>query len=81
VVSALDFLAEYLAVDRSDIEVLAESLRADGCPDDDVAAQVRDILDPRSERTVTEWYSGGGTAEDDERFTVRRQPPGWSTRG
>ncbi len=80
-VAALDFLAEYLAVDRSDIEVLAESLRADGCPEDDVAAEVRDILDPRSERTVPEWYTGAEPADDDERFTVRRQPPGWSTRG
>jgi hypothetical protein len=81
VVAALDFLAEYLAVDRRDIEVLAETLRADGCPEDDVVAEVRDILDPRSERTVTEWYNRRRAGGRRRALTVRRQPPGWSTRG
>jgi hypothetical protein len=76
--SNLDYLSEYLAVDRQDLDVLADSLRADGCPETDVVVQLHDILNPHSERTVPELYTGAEVLDDDERFTVRRQPPGWS---
>ncbi len=78
--SDLDVLAELLAVDRQDIEVLAEWLRDDGCPEDRLPIAINKILNPNHERTVPEWYTGAEIDDDDERFTVHRQPPGWSTR-
>ena len=77
-VTALDFLAGFLAVDRRDVEVIASGLRADGCPEDLLAFEVREILNPNSERTVPELYTGGRIDDGDERFSVRRQPPGWA---
>jgi hypothetical protein len=78
VVSDLDFLSAYLAVDRRDLDVMAAWLRADGCPEADVVVQLHDMLNARSERTVPEQYTGAEVLDDDDRFTVRRQPPGWS---
>jgi hypothetical protein len=67
-----------LGVDRQDVEVLAEWLRDDGCPEDRLAIVVRAILDPNHERSVPEFWTGAEILNDDDRFTVRRQPPGWS---
>jgi hypothetical protein len=78
VVSDLDYLSEYLSVDRRDLDVMAGWLRADGCPEAEVVVQLHDMLNARSERTVPELYTGAEVHDDDERFTVRRQPPGWS---
>lgn len=78
VVSDLDFLSAYLSVGRGDLDVMAGWLRADGCPEAEVAGHVHDMLNAGSERTVPEWYTGAEVADDDERFTVRAQPPGWS---
>lgn len=78
VASDLDFLAEYLAVDRRDLDVMAGWLRSGGCPEDALAVQLHDMLNPGSVRTVPELYTGAEVLDDDERFTVRRQPPGWS---
>ena len=89
--SDLDAVADMLGVDRRDVQALAGWLRADGCPEDLLAFEVREILNPNSERTVPELYTGGRIDDGDERFSVRRpkivdsmtsrgsdQPPGWA---
>lgn len=79
VLSDLDFLSSaYLAVDRGDLDVLAGWLRDDDCPEAEVAGHVHDMLNAMSERTVPEWFTGAEVLNDDERFTVQKQPPGWS---
>ncbi len=77
VVSDLDFLSEYLSIDRRDLDVMAGWLRADGGSEVEVVVQLHDMLNANSERTVPELYTGAEVLDDD-RFTVRRQPPGWS---
>ncbi len=78
VVSDLDFLSAYLGVDRRDLDVMAGWLRADGCPEVEIVAHLHDMLNFGSQRTVPEFYTGAEILDDDERFTVRKQPPGWS---
>ncbi len=78
--SDLDFLAEYLAVDRRDIEALAQWLRDDGCEERQLPLVINKILNPNGERTTPELYTGAELPEDDERTAVRRQPPGWAGR-
>jgi hypothetical protein len=76
--SDLDFLAEFLAVDRRDIEVLAGWLRDDGCEERQLPLVINKILNPNGERSTPEFWTGAEVSDSDERFTVRRQPPGWS---
>ena len=77
-VSDLNCLTMYLSVDRRDLDVMAGWLRADACPESEIVGQLHDMLNARSERTLPEWYTGAEIPDDDERFTVRKQPPGWS---
>ena len=43
--------------------------------------QLHDVLNARSERTVPKLCTGAEVLDDDERFTVRKQPPGWGQGG
>ena len=80
-VSDLDFLAEFLAVDRRDIDVLADELRRDECPEHEIAFNVREILNPDSERTVPEWYQPRSLPEADaERQRTETMLPGHTAR-
>ncbi|MGD9529388.1 hypothetical protein [Pseudonocardia sp.] len=75
----VDRLAEHLAVDPGDVEYLARTvLGTDDVPDrlpDEVAGELRMILNPHSERTVLElWWPGAGiVGEDGSRVEVVRR--------
>jgi hypothetical protein len=78
VVLDLDFLSAHLGVNRRDSEVLwvgyGPMIARSWC---------RGALAGHAERcglvrTVPEFYTGAEILDDDERFTVRKQRPGWS---
>ena len=76
--SDLDVIAELLAVDRQDIDVLAGWLRDDGCPEDRLPLVINKILNPNHERTVPEFWTGAPVDDDDDRFRPHRSD---ATRG
>ncbi|MGE3289242.1 MAG: hypothetical protein AB7J32_24520 [Pseudonocardia sp.] len=75
----VDHLADLLAVDPGDVEHLARGvLGTDDVPDelpDEIAGELRLILNPHSERTVLElWWPGAGiVGEDGSRVEVVRR--------
>lgn len=78
-VRTVDRLAELLAVDPGDVEYLARVLlESDEVPDvlpDEIAGELRTMLNPHSERTVLElWWPGSGiVGEDGSRVEVVRR--------
>jgi hypothetical protein len=78
-VRTVDHLADLLAVDPGDVEYVARSvLGSDDVPDhlpDEIAGELRMILNPHSERTVLElWWPGAGiVGEDGSRVEVVRR--------